>query len=81
MGNYEVALTFYDRQLTIAREISDPHGEATALYNASLSLHRTGRLSRATEQATTALKIYEQAGDAIALQKVRETLDAWEISR
>ena len=60
----------------MARQIGDPNGEATALFNTAVEEANRGKLTRAIDYGNQALTILEEieAGD---IQKVRDKLAQW----
>ena len=77
LGETQKAIEYYEQALAIAREIGDRRGEATALWNMSLSLDQLGNKAQAIEYARDALKILEEIEDPRA-ENVKRKLQEWE---
>lgn len=78
LGEYFTALNYYDQQLKVSITSHDHRGQAAALYNSSLALYKLGLKEQAIAQAKTAMVIFEQIEDLLALQKTRDKLASWQ---
>jgi tetratricopeptide (TPR) repeat protein len=70
LGDTRRAIEFYEQRLAIAREIEDPRGEGSSLFNMGLALDKLGDRTQAIARAEAALRIFEQIEDPNAA-KVR----------
>jgi tetratricopeptide (TPR) repeat protein len=76
LRDFSRAIGFFEQNQTIAREISDPHGEAYASFNLALALAALRQEDRAVPHAERALGIFQTLGSAHA-ETVRRKLGAW----
>lgn len=62
-GEYEQALDYYQRSLSIMKDSDDQYGIATALNNIGNVHHKRGELDKALECHSSSLEKFERIGD------------------
>lgn len=66
-GDFERALTYYDRSLQIGREIDDLQGVAVCLNNMGNIYKNQGHFAKAIDYFFESLKIREEIGDTLGI--------------
>jgi len=71
LGDYDTALRYLERSLTIRQEIGDKQGEGTTLNNISALYHARGDYDTALRYLERSLTILQEIGDAAGLCATR----------
>ncbi len=76
LGDTDQALQFYERQLSLAREIGYSRGEGAALINMGADFMKLGERNRAIACAEAGFEIFSKIQDPVA-EPIREQLKQW----